>query len=306
MTQVREITQFDIFFLSYDEPNAEKHWADLLEKCPWAQRVHGIKGFDSAHRACAIQSETDWFITVDADNIVHPDFFDQRVTLHPEKDINKSFSWNALNGINGLMYGNGGLKLWSKQFVLNMNTHENSDDPRKAVDFCWEEDYSHLHKTFSTVWNNGSPYQAFRVGFREAVKLSLDQGQRVTADKMKTTLHNINLRNLRIWACVGADVEYGKWAIYGTRLGLVNMLDPNWDYTLIRDYDWFDQVWKTQMENIFQVKQTSTGWEYDEKFLDDRIKDHGEFIENQTKILFPILDAKASDFFRESFKLRND
>ena len=62
------LTQFDLFFLSYDEPNAEENWADLLDKAPWAKRVHGVKGFDAAHRECARQSETPWFITVDADN----------------------------------------------------------------------------------------------------------------------------------------------------------------------------------------------------------------------------------------------
>jgi hypothetical protein len=302
----RQITEFDIYFLSYDEPNAEKHWADLLDKCPWAKRVHGVKGFDSAHRACAEQSETDWFITVDADNIVMPSFFDQTVNLDPEKDLNKSFSWNALNGMNGLMYGNGGLKLWSKQFVLNMNSHENSDDSRKAVDFCWEKDYQQVHKTFSEVWNNGSPYQAWRVGFREAVKLSLDQGNRVDAKLMKTQLHAVNLRNLRIWSCVGADVQYGKWAMYGTRFGLMKMIDPYWDYTVIRDYDWFDEQWNWYVNENFELKQTSTGWTYDEAYLDENIRQCGDWIESQTKILFPVLDASASNFFRETFKYRND
>jgi hypothetical protein len=301
----RQVTEFDIFFLSYDEPNAEKHWADLLDKCPWAKRVHGVKGFDSAHRACAEQSETDWFITVDADNIVMPSFFDQTVELDPVKDIRKSFSWNALNGINGLMYGNGGLKLWSKEFVLTMNTHENSDDPRKAVDFCWEEDYQQVYQTFSEVWNNGSPYQAWRVGYREAVKLSLDRGERVTGEEMKTRLHDVNLRNLRIWSTVGADVEYGKWAIFGTRYGLMKMLKPHWDYTQIRDYDWFDEEWKFGIEEQLDVKKTATGWTYDEAFLDENIRQLGDWLESQTKIAFPNLDAKASNFFRETFKLRN-
>lgn len=304
-TEKRQLTEFDIFFLSYDEPNAEKHWADLLDKCPWAKRVHGVKGFDAAHRACAEQSETEWFVTVDADNIVMPSFFDQSVDLDPVNDLNKSFSWNALNGINGLMYGNGGLKLWSKQFVLNMNSHENSDDPRKAVDFCWEEDYQQVYETFSEVWNNGSPYQAWRVGFREAVKLTLNQGERVPAAEMKSKLHNVNLRNLRIWACVGADVEYGKWAMYGTRFGLMQMIKDHWDYTQIRDYDWFNDMWKISMVEQFEVQKTATGWTYDEAFLDRNIKECGEWCESQTKILLPSLDAKSSNFFRESFKLRN-
>ena len=31
---------YDIIYLSYDEPNAEKNYADLCKKVPWAKRVH--------------------------------------------------------------------------------------------------------------------------------------------------------------------------------------------------------------------------------------------------------------------------
>src|SRR6185437_4245192 len=189
------ITEFDLIFLSYDEPNAEKNWADLVGKAPWAKRVHGVKGFDAAHRACAEQSETDWFITVDGDNTVRKEFFDITVNVDAATNPRQCFSWNGLNSINGLCYGNGGLKLWSKQFVLSMNTHENADDPRKSVDFCWEQDYRQMYHTYSDVWNSSSPYQAFRVGFREGVKLSLNRGDRVSAEMMKTVLHPVNLRN---------------------------------------------------------------------------------------------------------------
>ena len=61
--------ELDIVFLSYDEPNADKHYADLCNKLPWAKRVHGVKGSDAAHKAAAELSETEWVITVDADNI---------------------------------------------------------------------------------------------------------------------------------------------------------------------------------------------------------------------------------------------
>ena len=44
-----DVTELDIFYISYDEPNAEEHWADLLNKVPWAKRVHGVKGFDTSY-----------------------------------------------------------------------------------------------------------------------------------------------------------------------------------------------------------------------------------------------------------------
>ena len=37
-----KIIEQDIIFLSYDEPNAEKNYADLCAKVPWAKRVHGV------------------------------------------------------------------------------------------------------------------------------------------------------------------------------------------------------------------------------------------------------------------------
>ena len=68
------VAEFDVFFLSYDEPFADLHYADLCNKLPWAKRVHGVEGSDAAHKACAELSETDRFITVDGDNIVNQKF----------------------------------------------------------------------------------------------------------------------------------------------------------------------------------------------------------------------------------------
>jgi len=76
-----KILDYDIIYLSYDEPNAEKNYADLCRKIPWAKRVHGVKGSDSAHKACARLSETDRFVTVDGDNIVDSKFFTQELDL---------------------------------------------------------------------------------------------------------------------------------------------------------------------------------------------------------------------------------
>ena len=36
-----KVIDFDIIYLSYDEPNAEENYANLLTKVPWAKRIHG-------------------------------------------------------------------------------------------------------------------------------------------------------------------------------------------------------------------------------------------------------------------------
>ena len=75
------LNEFDVFYISFDEPNCEKHYADLVNKIPWAQRVHGVKGFDSAHKAAAEASKTDRFITIDGDNIVDETFWDSELEI---------------------------------------------------------------------------------------------------------------------------------------------------------------------------------------------------------------------------------
>lgn len=294
------ITEFDVIFLSYDEPNAEMHWANLLDICPWAKRVHGVKGFDNAHRACAEKSETDWFITVDADNIVRPEFFNLTLDNLPKNA--RCISWNGQNVINGLTYGNGGLKLWSKEFALTMNTHENADDPRKAVDFCWEAGYFHLPGVYSDVYVNGSPFQAFRVGFREGVKLSLDRGKRVDPEVMGSQLHPQNLRNLRIWCSVGSDIEYGQWAIAGARMGWALMCDKEWDHTVVRDYDWFNAFWKTDivpaLDGVKPENLGRAGSDIVSTPLTEMIDRYGRKITEATKIINPFLDPPTSQFFR--------
>jgi len=106
-----KILDYDIIYLSYDEPNAEKNYADLCKKIPWAKRVHGVKGSDSAHKACANISETDRFITIDGDNIVDENFVNQEIEINIPSIETSVISWAAENVINGLIYGNGGTRI---------------------------------------------------------------------------------------------------------------------------------------------------------------------------------------------------
>lgn len=245
------LVEMDIFYLSYDEAKKEEFWADLLNKCPWAKRTDGVKGFDNAHKACARASDTDYFITVDGDNIVDPKFFDDKHALSDRLSPNTVFSFAGKNMVNGLIYGNGGIKIWPKQLVLDMRTHENAETEKAAIEFCWDINYQQMNNCYSEVWPNGSALQAFRSGYREGVKMSLAEGFTVDAAKFEDMIFYKNLQRLMVWCTIGKDVEFGDWAIYGARLGCVNTNLEGHDTVTVRDYDWFAEYWRNDISKKF-------------------------------------------------------
>ena len=289
-----KVIDYDIIYLSYDEPNAEKNYADLCSKVPWAKRVHGVEGSDAAHKACAAISETDRFITVDADNIVHPNFLQQELDFDEHTDLENSvISWCGQNVINGLMYGNGGLKCWPKEYVLNMKTHENADpeDGNSQVDFCWDHGYIQMTSCFSSVYNNATPQQAWRAGFREGVKMALDRGIKPTKEDFING-HWKNLHMLYVWTMVGADVENGLWAIYGARKGLFLTMCTDWDYVNVRDFEYLNDYWNNTIETV------------SEENLIEEIEELGGLLKHQLNI--PIaenpLDGEQSKFFKTVYQ----
>jgi hypothetical protein len=282
-----KISQFDIFYISYDEPNAEKNWADLLSKAPWAKRVHGVKGFDEAHRTCGRSATTHRTVTVDGDNIVEKAFFDQSIVIGAAQE-NFVFSWSANNIVNGLQYGNGGLKLWPKAVLENLSSHEYSNSS-SAVDFCWDLNYFQMNNCYSQVHPNETPFQAFRAGFREGVKMTLDRGEKFK-DRIQffNKIHRGNYQRLCIWCSVGADVDNGLWAIYGARLGcyMTNLTD--WDFSLIKDYDWFEQFWQKFAE-------------YSKERLTEENAQLGVKLRDNLKLSVVDLDSDQSRFIKYTY-----
>ena len=294
MSKTFRVIDYDIIYLSYDEPNAEQNYADLCKKIPWAKRVHGVKGSDSAHKACANLSETDRFITVDGDNRIRDDFLRQSIDFNENTDLtDKVISWTARNNINGLMYGNGGLKCWPKEYVLNMRTHENADpdNPHAQVDFCWNTEYIQMNGCFSDIYNNASPKQAWRAGFREGVKMALDRGIRPSIEDFKNN-HWKNLHRLYIWLMVGADVENGMWAIYGARLGLYKTMLTDWDHVCVRDFEYLNNFW----DNVcLQVNEDN---------LLQETKKIGEMLKEEMDLPIALtpFDAGQSSFFKTVYQ----
>ena len=241
-----DIADLDCVYLSYDEPNKEEHWVRIKNMVPWARRVDGVKGSDAAHKAAAAASTTERFILIDGDNLPDPAFFNQTLTFPTPEWERAVFRWRAKNNINGLMYGNGGLSSWTREFVNNMRTHENTDGRTETeVEFCFDPLYWPMYNCYSTTYPDGSPFQAWRAGFREGVKMCLNNGAKPTIAEFRERVHQRNLDHLTIWHNVGVDVENGFWAIAGARQGTFMAMLTNWDYRLVQNFDALAETWET-------------------------------------------------------------
>ena len=244
------VSDLDFVYISFKEPNKEQNWADLKNKVPWAKRVDGVVGFDSAHKAAAEKAETDFFISVDGDNIIDEGFLLE--TLDWEKTNPKAVHrWRAKNNVNGLVYGNGGLVGWPKETCLTMQTHENAVTEESQLDFCWGVPHENLHNCYSTTVINATAQQAFTAGYREGVKMSTEKGKPIKAKDYSRSIWRNNLNILSTWMTIGADVENGKYAMLGARMGCFYTVIEDDDIFKIRDLDdmqkYFDE---TTIENI--------------------------------------------------------
>lgn len=286
MMQV-DIADLDCIYLTYDEPQCEEFWVRIRNMIPWARRVHGVKGSDAAHKAAGQASTTERFVLIDGDNIPDADFFNQTLTLSNEQYERAVFRWRARNHINGLMYGNGGISCWTRDFVANMRTHEATDGREETeVEFCFDPLYWAMYDCYSTTYPNGSPFHAWRAGFREGVKMCLNKGSRPSLDEFKDRVHSRNLEHLTIWHNIGADVEYGYWAMAGARQGTYMTMLTNWDYRLVQNFDALAELWTTV--------ETS-----DPRILAGRV---AEDLHRQLGLPMTVLEGPQSEFFKRHYR----
>jgi len=305
---ITPINELDIVYISYDEPNADKNWNDLLDKCPWAKRSHGVHGSDAAHKAAAKLCDTHRMITVDADNIVDPAFFNLEIDLST-LGKNDVISWGAKNEINGLAYGNGGIKCWPKHVIEQMRTHEAApeNNPQAQVDFCWNVNYVQMNNVYSHVYNNASPMQAWRAGFREGVKMTLHDGDVVTKKNVKN-VHRKNYQRLLVWQTIGMDAHNGNWAIFGARLGTVmtNLRRDEWDWKNVRDFEWLNKYWKETLAPQYgnqagpQVCEY-TGFTWNDESINHEIMVLGETLRHDLGLEIADINKQGSRFFKEVY-----
>jgi len=226
---------FDVVFISYNEPNAEANWYRVLEIFPNAKRVKNVKGIFEAHKRAAEIATTDMFYVVDGDaELVDNWKFDYKPNVF---DLDCVHLWTSINPINDLEYGWGGVKLFPRKLLLDAET--------------WKVDLTtglgklkYINKVSNVTSFNSDEFGTWRSAFRECAKLSssLYQG---------TTTHAETEERLRVWTTVGKDRRYGEYALHGAALGKQYGLDNfnNLDaLKLINNYEWmkneFDKFYK--------------------------------------------------------------
>lgn len=282
-----DIADLDCIYLSYDEPQKEEFWVKIRNMVPWAKRVDGVKGSDAAHKAAAEASDTERFILIDGDNLPNDKFFNLTLELPDEQWESAVFRWRARNHINGLMYGNGGLSSWTRSFVNNMQTHEATDGRVETqVEFCFDPLYWAMHDCYSTTYPNGDAFHAWRAGFREGVKMCLNKGARPTVSEFRDRVHQRNLDHLTIWHNVGADVDYGLWAIAGSRMGTYMTMLTDWDYCLVQSFDALEELWSTVVDQ-------------DPELLANRV---AEDLSTQLDLPMMTMFAEPSRFFKHHYR----
>jgi hypothetical protein len=263
-----DVADLDCVYLSYDEPQKEEFWIKIKNMVPWAKRVDGVKGSDAAHKAAGEASDTERFILIDGDNMPNEDFFNIQLDFtNKDPSFKKAqFRWKAVNSVNGLRYGNGGMSSWTKEYVANMKTHEHQTegDVSRIADFCMggnDNLYWAMYNCYSTTHPNYTPFQAWRAGFREGVKLSLDQGKKVSS---LSQLWEGNLRRLGIWMMAGMDMPNGNWAILGAREGCHLTNFTEWDPINVRDFAYLNAHWETKYNRFSDtdVIDTINAYEY--------------------------------------------
>ena len=190
---------FDIFFVSYQEANADENWKILKSRFATARRIHGIKGIAAAHRTCAAKAFTSMFWTIDGDTEVDSSW--DFTYIPPEWDQNYLHLWYSRNPINNLVYGYGAVKLWPRDRVLE---HDKS-----WLDFTTSVgNIKVMEQCVATSKFNSSPFETWKSAFRESVKLQ----QNIAKNPNDTE----SSQRLQGWLQPESSAQHVEWSIKGT------------------------------------------------------------------------------------------
>jgi hypothetical protein len=227
------LDELDVIFISYDESNADANWQRVLNKVPFAQRVHGVEGIFEAHKVAAELAQTDMFWVVDGDAAILDDWqFDYQPSIFNRDCVHV---WSSQNPVNDLVYGYGGVKLFPRQLLLDAET--------------WHVDMTTglgklkvMSRVSNTTAFNTDEFSTWRSAFRECAKL--------TAGTIKNQIEDESQDRLAAWTTIGLDRPFGKYAIAGAKAGVEFALQYKNDHTMLKkinDRNWLKEQFNEQV-----------------------------------------------------------
>ena len=233
-------TEFDICFISYHEAEADRNFQSIVTKYPEARHIRNIKGIENAYKEAGRTSSTEMVWIVDADAVILDHF---RFDFVPPKSKRKNttYCWRARNPINGLEYGFGAVKLFSRKQLMTLGN--------KMPDFSTNVAFFQPIDQVSNITAfNKDPYRTWRAAFRECAKLS--------SNIISNSRVEENQERLDAWMKIDNGARFGRYALRGARdgaeYGKLHSGSPN-QLAMINDFDWLKQEFLSAMKKKLTV-----------------------------------------------------
>jgi len=193
--------EYDVFFVSNGETNAETNWQVLKDLCPRAQRVTDINGRRAVFQHCAALAKgSHFFIVTGKNRVTNAHVFD----FQPNR-LKSARHWvlRARNASNGLEYGHMAIVLYNTLHVV-------STPPDFGLDYTMYSVNEEVPWKVSEAEFATSPWEAWRTAFRETVKLQ---------DIFDTTGEPTAAERLAVWTTV-ASGDNAEWVLKGAQDGV--------------------------------------------------------------------------------------
>ncbi|WP_225099223.1 hypothetical protein [Streptomyces sp. CoH27] len=210
---------FDAVFLSYDEPMASSLHARLQRTLGGTvKRLHGVHGMRRAYRLCAELVDREQFFLADGDFAIDNGF--DASGVEPLEEGVSMRVWQAVNPVNGLSYGYGGLKLIRRSALRAMG---------EAVDVlaALPGRIEFAQQRAGITRFNQSPFHAWKAGFRECAMLARGSEYGMADDDAR--------QRVEAWTA-SRDGEFADYAAAGAREGVAFAREA------ARDATQFDQL----------------------------------------------------------------
>lgn len=226
------MTGFDVIQLSYDEPLADVLYSRLTRVFgARVKRLHGVAPMRRAYRLTAEVTDTSQFFLADGDFAIDREF--PAAAVQPLAEGVSMRVWRAVNPINGLSYGYGGLKLIRGDALRQLGA---------AVDVlaALPGRVEFVDTAAGVTRFNQSSYHAWRAGFRECAMLA--RGSEYGMDDA------LAQQRIAAWRASRTG-EFASYAALGSRDGVAFARDAARDagqFAALNDPGWLHEQFSSR------------------------------------------------------------